>query len=81
MRPETNSTIVDCYFGLMHNISNENKKAIIKKLSASMKEDNSSNETRFESSFGAWKTEESAEQLALDIRNSRHFTRKIEEID
>jgi hypothetical protein len=78
MIAEVDTKIVDGYYGLIHNLSNANKKALIDKLSASMKKDDSIAESRFEKAFGALESEETAEQLIEEIRNSRLFTREIE---
>jgi hypothetical protein len=78
MTAEVDTTIVDGYYELLYKMSNVNKKALIDKLSASMKEDDSIAESRFEKAFGALESEETAEQLIEEIRSSRLFTREIE---
>jgi hypothetical protein len=79
MNAEINTTIVDCYFGLTQNMSNVNKKALINKLVDSIKpEDDDEPYKNLKESFGALVTEQSAEEMIAEIRNSRLFNREIE---
>ena len=51
---------------------------IISKLTQSLKSEVKSKENLFESSFGAWAGNESADEIVKGIRDSRTFNRQIE---
>jgi len=51
---------------------------IISKLTQSLKSDVKAKDNLFENSFGAWAGNESAEEIAKGIRDSRTFNRQIE---
>ena len=75
---ETNMTIINGYFGLLENLSPDNKLDLISKLSASVKSDLGDKKATFKKSFGAFISEKTAEEIIEEIRNSRLFTREIE---
>ena len=76
----SSSNIADYYFGFLKNLQHDSKLDLISKLSESLKTSESINEIPFESLFGSYKSEQSAEEIINDIRNSRNFNRKIEEL-
>jgi len=76
---KTSSTIVEGYFKLLNTLSIENKLDLIAKLSASVKSGISDKKSSLEDSFGAFKSEETAEEIIAEIRGSRCFNRQIEE--
>lgn len=73
--------IADNYFGIIKNLSADVKLELISKISSSLKgtkkeaKDNSWKEL-----FGAWKSNESAEEIIEELRASRHSNRQIEDI-
>jgi len=75
---ELNTTIVDGYVGLLHNLSTNNKLDLISKLTASVKTDLTNKKSSFKKSFGAFDSKKSAEEIIEEIRNSRISTRQIE---
>jgi hypothetical protein len=75
----TNTTIVDCYLGLLGNLSADNKLDLIARLSASVKADLADRKSSFQKAFGAFETDKSAEEINEEIRSSRNFNRQIEE--
>jgi hypothetical protein len=75
---ELNTTIVDGYIGLLDNLSTSNKLDLISKLSTSVKTDLANKKSTFKKSFGALDTKKSAEEMIVEIRQSRVSTRKIE---
>jgi hypothetical protein len=78
---EVDTTIVDSYFGLIHNMSNANKKALINKLVDSIKpEEDNEPYKNLKESFGTFKSDKSAENIIDEIRSSRLFNREIESI-
>ena len=75
----TDNKILNNYLGLLSGLSARLKLDLIEKLSQSIKAE-FSRESSLKSAFGAWKTEESAEELIIQIESSRHTNRQIEEI-
>jgi len=75
---ETNTTIINGYVGLLENLSPDNKLDLISKLTESVKTDLGNKKSTFKKSFGAFKSEKTAEEIIEEIRNSRLFTREIE---
>lgn len=75
---ETNTTIINGYVGLLENLSPDNKLDLISKLTESVKTDLGNKKSTFKKSFGAFKSEKTAEEIIEEIRNSRLFTKEIE---
>jgi hypothetical protein len=67
------------YFGILKNIDVNSKKELIINLTKSI-----NTEPKLEKSldeiFGAWKGDESSEDIVSDIKSSRFNNRKIEEL-
>ncbi|HEX8461185.1 MAG TPA: hypothetical protein VF623_07135, partial [Segetibacter sp.] len=57
-----------------------NKLDLISKLTNSVKLDLTNKTSTFAKAFGAFDSNQSAEQIIQDIRKSRTFTRQIEDI-
>jgi hypothetical protein len=81
MQTEIDENIVAGYFGLLNNLSDSNKKALIERLVESLPEKSDLSRSRFEASFGAFESELSADQMIEDIRDSRKFTRETESFE
>lgn len=75
-----NTNIVDSYLALLKTLSPGNRLDLISRLTQSLKSDIRSEKGHFESAFGAWQGNESADQIITEIRNSRTFNRQIEEL-
>lgn len=75
---EMNTTVIDSYFGLLDKLTSTSKLDIISKLTASIKNDTMTKKTRFKQAFGAFESNKSAEEIILEIRNSRVSSRKVE---
>jgi hypothetical protein len=76
--PDINSTLVEGYLQLLKNHSPNNKLNLISKLTLSIKKDNKNNNKSFYKAFGAWESKDSAEEIIVNMRNNRTFTRTIE---
>jgi len=74
-----NTTIIDGYLQMLDNLSPSNKLDLISKLTDSIKSDITNKKSSFKEAFGAFESEKSAEEIINEIRNSRVFTRQIEE--
>lgn len=76
---QINTTLIDGYMLLLHNLSPDNKLDLISKLTSSVKADLTNRKSTFKKSFGAFQSEKTAEEIINEIRNSRTFNRVIEE--
>ena len=72
------NSVVDYYFDLLTNLSVESKLDLISKLSLSIKQNSKEPEVSLQSLFGAWKSDETAEEIIAEIRSSRVSNRTIE---
>ncbi len=77
---DLDTTIIDGYISLLDNLSPGSKLDLISKLTASVKSDITNKKSSFKKAFGAFESEKSADEIILEIRNSRMFTRQIEDI-
>jgi len=72
-----NTSYADYYFGVLKNLNANSKLDLISQLSQSLKSDKI-NETPLESLFGAYKSEETADEIIAELRASRVSNRNIE---
>lgn len=72
------NSVADYYFGFLKNLNPESKLDLISKLSLSLKEDKALPETTLQSLFGAYKSDETADEIIAEIRASRVFNRTTE---
>jgi hypothetical protein len=68
--------IVETYSYLLEGLSATHKIELIESLAKSLKKDNKIKDERFYSSFGAWESDKSAEEIAAEIKMSRKFRNK-----
>jgi hypothetical protein len=73
---ETN--LADYYFGFLENLNRDSKLDLISKLSQSLKNGENVAEPTLQSLFGAYKSDETAEEIIDGIRASKIFNRNIE---
>ena len=73
---EINPFTVDTYFGLLKNLSQNNKLELIARLSDSMKKNKKPSKRSVNALFGALKAKQSAEVLIAEIKTSRNFKQK-----
>jgi len=76
---DINTTLIDGYLQLLDNLSPSNKLDLISKLTLSVKTDITKKKDTFYRAFGAWESTQTADQIIGDIRDSRTFTRQIEQ--
>lgn len=72
----TERHIVESYSGLLEGLSPTSKVELIQNLSKSLIKEKTSIDKKFFSSFGAFSSEKSAEEIILDIKSSRVFNKK-----
>lgn len=70
--------LVDYYFEFLKNLNTDSKLDLISKLSQSLKDKETAPDVPLSSLFGAYKSEETAEEIIAELRASRVFTREIE---
>ena len=73
-------SLADYYFGFLKNLNADSKLDLISKLSQSLKETEIISETSLQSLFGAYKSEETAEEIIAALRASRVFNRNTESL-
>lgn len=73
-----NTDIAAYYLGVLQNLNYDAKLDLISRLSQSLKIENKPTEATLQSLFGAYQSEETAEEIIAAIRDSRTFTRNIE---
>lgn len=77
-----NGRLIDTYLEMLRNLSQDHKLDLISKLSESLKtqRNGSSTEKALNDLYGAFKSEEQADEIIAALRDSRRFTRGIEEL-
>ncbi len=73
-------SLADYYFGFLKNLNSNSKLDLISKLSQSLKQNDKAEEISLQSLFGAYKSDETAEEMIAEIRASRVSNRNIEPI-
>ena len=68
-------SLAEYYFGFLENLNPESKLDLISKLSLSLKKTEGAQEATLQSLFGAYKSDETSEEIIEQIRASRVFTR------
>lgn len=68
--------LIDSYASLFESLSALNKLELIERLSKSLQREKTDKEAEFYSSFGAFASTKSAEEISADIKASRKFRKK-----
>jgi hypothetical protein len=74
------TSLAEYYFGFLKNLNADSKLDLISKLSQSLKKEEKIQETSLQSLFGAYKSDDTADEIIADIRASRVFNRNIESL-
>ena len=72
--------LIDSYLGLLKSMSPDNKLELISRLSDSLKGPKKNNNKSLSDLYGAFKTKKSADEIIADLKKSRNFGRKIEQL-
>ena len=75
-----NITTADYFFGLLSNLNSDSKLELISRLSNSLKTKPLKKEVSLRELFGSFKSKQTADEIIEDLRKSRNFKRKIEEL-
>ncbi len=78
--PTQHISLADYYFGFLKNLNSDSKLDLISKLSQSLKESETIPETTLDSLFGAYKSDETSEEIIAELRTSRVFNRNLESL-
>jgi hypothetical protein len=71
-------SLADYYFEFLKNLNPDSKLDLISKLSQSLKKSDETTEISLQSLFGAYKSEETADEIIEQLRASRVFKRNME---
>ncbi|MEL6671343.1 MAG: hypothetical protein AAFR61_04100 [Bacteroidota bacterium] len=75
---KANSNILNTYWGLLKGLNNSWKEELILRLKASLMRERDQGENLMKAAFGAWESEESADEMISLVRESRSNYRDIE---
>jgi hypothetical protein len=74
----SDSSILNSYWGLIKTLHTSWKLDLIEKLTQSIRQNLKTSPNTMKQAFGAWQSDESAEQIIQDLRESRNTHRQIE---
>jgi hypothetical protein len=77
---ELNTILINSYFDLFKRLSSEAKQALILKLTKSMRNEETIQTAPFFSTFGAFEDDKTAQELILEIEDSRTFNKNTAEL-
>jgi len=77
--PEINNILIEGYIRMLANLSDDNKRDLIARLSKAVESKDETQSAVFFSAFGAWDAANSADEILSGIRSARTFGREIEE--
>jgi len=81
MKPaDINMNMIESYFAILKNLSSESKKELIARLSSSLKSPAPLKEEELFLLFGAFVSDQTADEMIKDIRGSRTFNHQRDEI-
>lgn len=74
---DINKQLVDTYYSMLKNLSQNNKLELIERLSKSIRTSKKEeNKDSLDSLFGSWESQKSADEIIKEIEDSRNFNRK-----
>lgn len=71
-------SVADYYFGFLKNLNPDSKLDLISKLSQSLKKGDETPEVSLQSLFGAYRSDETADEIIKQLRESRVFNRNTD---
>lgn len=74
------SSLANYYFGFLRNLNSDSKRDLIAKLSASLNEAEAVPQVSLQSLFGAYQSDETADEIIAALRASRVFNRNLESL-
>ena len=76
----SNSRILNSYWGLIKTLHISWKLDLIERLTQSIRQNLQEGPNTMKNAFGAWESDQSAEQIIQELRNSRNTNRQIEKL-
>ncbi len=73
-----NNSLADYYYQLLSSLNADSKLDLIARLSQSLRKNEKGKDIPLADLFGAYKSEESAEEIIAELRAARTFNRKTE---
>lgn len=74
---DINKRLVDLYFSMLKNLSQNNKLALIEKLSYSIRTSEEENlNKKIDDLYGSWKSNQSADEIIQELKEARNFNRE-----
>ena len=77
---QTNYDILNNYWGLIKTLNTSWKLDLIERLTHSIRKNLKQKTNTMKLAFGAWESENSAEEIIEELRNSRSINRQIESL-
>ena len=77
---DLNLNLIETYFKLLNNLNPDSKLELIARLSNSMKTTKATKKGSLKSLYGAFVSDQSADELIDEIKQERTFNRKREEL-
>ncbi|MDR0413964.1 MAG: hypothetical protein LBH84_00925 [Prevotellaceae bacterium] len=77
---DINTSLVDCHYTLLKNLSANNKLELIARLSKSMKTAKKAKDNSWKSLFGALVLDQSVDDFVSELKKDRKFSRKCSSI-
>ncbi len=76
----SNSHILNSYWGLIKTLHTSWKLDLIERLTQSIRQNLQQDPNTMKNAFGAWESDQSAEQIIQELRHSRNSDRQIENL-
>jgi len=74
---DINKRLVDTYYSMLKNLSQNNKLELIERLSNSIRTSKKEkSENSIDALYGSWESEKSADEIIKEIEDARNFNRK-----
>lgn len=74
---DINKRLVDTYFSMLKNLSQNNKLELIERLSNSIRTSKRKKTAKsIDALYGSWESEKSADEIIKEIEDARNFNRK-----
>jgi len=76
----SNQDILNNYWGLIKGLNPNWQLDLIERLSQTVRKNLARKTNRIQQAFGAWESEDTAEEIIEELRQSRHTNRQIESL-
>jgi len=73
---DINKRLVDTYYSMLKNLSQNNKLELIERLSNSIRTSKKKPKSSIDALYGSWESGNSADEIIKEIEDARNFNRK-----